>query len=99
MEELWCYLYTTAKHPAMDLVTHPNQINTEHLCQLLEILHLNGIDWTDASIWPEEFIDGKWQKLIPIDFFLANIGNGTTGSTKIISAICSGEAAIMRQDK
>ncbi|CAL5221738.1 g3987 [Coccomyxa viridis] len=88
MDQLWCYFYTCAKHPTMDLIRYPTQLEVKHMRQLLSILYTHGVDWTDPSAWPEDFVDGKWVRQIPLPFLLENIGSGRNASKKIISAIC-----------
>ncbi len=93
MDQLWCYFYTCAKHPTMDLIRYPTQLEVKHMRQLLSILYTHGVDWTDPSAWPEDFVDGKWERQIPLPFLLENIGSGRNASKKIISAICEGDFA------
>ncbi len=91
MDQLWCYFYTCAKHPTMDLIRYPNQLEVKHMRQLLGILYTHGVDWTDPSAWPEDFVEGKWERQIPLPFLLENIGSGRNASMRIISAFCEGE--------
>ena len=91
MDQLWCYFCTRAKHPTMDLVNAPTQMDTRHVRQLLSELHKHGVDWTDPSIWPEDYVGTKWERQIPIPFLLENMGGYRTGSIRIIVAISEGE--------
>ena len=83
MEQLWSHMCMCAKRPV--------KLDPESLCTLLSHLHRSKIDWTNAALWPEDYIQGQWTRVAPLAFLVANIGRGRTGSLGVINAVCSGE--------
>ena len=90
MEQLWGYIYTLAKHPIVDLLQHPNQLDERHIRRPLRELVKHGVRWWDPAIWPQDFVDGKWEQQYPIAFLVANLRNLRTGSVNVFMAICKG---------
>ena len=90
MEQLWSHIYMCAKDKTMHWTQKPDQLDPEPLCNLLSTLHQSKIDWTEASLWPEDCIEGQWKRVVPMSFLVANIGSGWTGSSMVIDALCSG---------
>ncbi len=93
MDQLWSCIYTCAKHPAMEALQQPYQLTTSYFRTLLRSLHDHGVDWMDPSAWPEDYVDGHWERQIPIPFLLESVKTGTASSTTITTAICEGEPA------
>ena len=91
MEQLWSHMYMHARDPRLFLAKTVAQLFAKHLSQLLSTLHQNKIDWTDASLWPEDYIGGQWKRVVPMAFLIANVGSNPGGSLWIIYALCSGE--------
>ena len=91
MEQLWSHIYVCAKDRHFFTTQTAEQLLTKPLNVLLGYLHHCMIDWTDASLWPEDYIDGQWKRVVPMSFLVANIGDNTTGSYWVIDALCSGE--------
>ena len=83
MEQLWNYMYMCAKQPV--------ELDPEYLRKLLQKLHQCKVKWMDASLWPEDYTQGQWTRVVPMAFLVANIGTGRPGSIGVIDAICSGE--------
>ena len=90
MEQLWNHIYMCAKDRIMHWTQKPDNPDPTPLCVLLSTLHRSKIDWTDASLWPEDYIEGQWKRVVPMSFLVANIGRGYTGSSMVIDALCSG---------
>ena len=91
MEQLWNHIYVRAKDPHLFLAQTCAQMFAMPLCQLLSTLHQNKIDWTDASLWPEDYIEGQWKRVVPMSFLVANVGSNPGGTLWLIKALCSGE--------
>ncbi len=90
MDQLWCFFYTYAKEPQYDLQQQSGML-ISHVCQLLRTLYTHGVDWTDPSAWPEDYVDGHWERQIPIPFLLENLRPGAFSTTAIIDAMCKGK--------
>ena len=45
---------------------------------------------TDPSAWPEDYVNGRWKRQIPISFLLENSGPRVAACIGVINAICSG---------
>ena len=91
MDQLWCYIYAFPKNPLLDWIRHPNEIDSKRIRRLLKRLHTHGVDWTDPSAWPEDSVDGKWERQIPIPFLLQHSGPRAAACTAVIQAICQGD--------
>ena len=91
MEQLWSHIYACAKDGHLFRTQTAEQLLTKPLNVLLGYLRHCKIDWTDASLWPEDCIDGQWKRVVPLSFLIANIGDNTTGSYWVIDALCSGK--------
>ena len=90
MEQLWSHIYMCAKDKTMHWTQKPDQLDHKPLCNLLSTLHQSKIDWTDAFLWPEDYVEGQWKRVVPMSFLVANIGSGWTASSMVIDALCSG---------
>ena len=82
MDQLWCLIYTVS---AEELSTSDVQL----IRQLLGTLHSHGVDWTDPSAWPEDYVDGHWERQIPIPFLLEQHKPGRR-NLKVVQAFCEG---------
>ena len=91
MEQLWSHFYMCAKDLCFLMTQTPDDLHTKPLNQLLGYLHHCKVDWTDASLWPEDYIEGQWKRVVPMSFLVAHIRNNVSGSLWIIDALCSGE--------
>ena len=90
IDQLWCFFYTAAKRPATLLQEHLSQ-DVSHVHQFLRQLHKHGVDWTDSSAWPEDYVEGRWERQIPIPFLLENHSYSTSEITlTILIVICQG---------
>ncbi len=93
MDQMWCCFHMNAKHPRMEGMQSPSQLTSAYYRGLLRILYESGVDWTDPSAWPEDYVDGHWKRQIPIPFLMGNIRTGSKSSISITIAICEGEHA------
>ena len=87
MEQLWSYMYMSAKDRSVYL--RDDQLSIKTLPALLSALHQYKIDWTDASLWPEDYIQGQWTRVVPMSYLSSNMGRGL--SMMVVKAVCSGE--------
>ena len=98
MDQLWCCIYTIAKPLLVGPKRDMNFMRTSDglkLREILQTLHSSGVDWTDPSSWPEDCVDGRWERQIPIPFLLESCGADREANTLIIWAICEGESACL----
>ena len=91
MEQLWSHIYVCAKDQHFFLTQTREQLRIKPVNLLLGYLHQCKIDWTDASLWPEDYIEGQWKRVVPMSFLVASIGENLTGSYWVIDALCMGE--------
>ena len=91
MDQMWSCIYTLLRTPGLDLIGYPKDDDVTKMRQLLRKLHSHGVDWTDPSAWPEDFIDGQWEQPIPIPFLLEKPGFRSKSSTNLICGICEGD--------
>ena len=83
MEQLWSHMHMCAKHPV--------EQDSTLLSSALSHLHLYKVDWTNAALWPADYVQGQWTRVVPMAFLVANIGRRRMGSMGVIKALCSGE--------
>ena len=95
MDQLWCYIYTYANTPGFGLMGLPGEGDIALMRRLLKTLHTHGVDWTDPSAWPEDCVNGRWERQIPIPFLLEHGGPGGESSLAIIQGICEGRSALL----
>lgn len=93
MDQLWCIIYSFAKNPSKDRGKLSSGPDARCLGHLLRMLHSHGVDWTDPSAWPEDFVDGHWEQQIPIPFLLESCEPGKEDVLEIHEAICKGTLA------
>ena len=91
MDQLWCYIYTCTRDPMFQEGRRLSELEIKRIQLLLTKLYTHGVDWTDPSAWPEDSVNGKWERQIPIPFLLENSGPRVTACLKVIHAICKGE--------
>ena len=90
MDQLWCYIYTCTKDPLLDMIRHATHVDIKRIRKLLKRLYTGGVDWTDPSAWPEDYVNGRWKRQNPISFLLENSGPRVAACIGVINAICSG---------
>ena len=91
MEQLWNHIYVCAKDQHFFLTQTREQLRIKPVNLLLGYLHQCKIDWTDASLWPEDYVEGQWKRVVPMSFLVASIGENVTGSYWVLDALCMGE--------
>ena len=92
MDQMWSFIYTVPNIPAVNLIGR-SDMYVNKMPQLLKGLHTHGVDWTNPSAWPVDFIDGRWAQIIPIPFLLEGPKVGGRFSINLIQAICEGDLA------
>ena len=93
MTQLWSYIYTLAKTPDFVGIEQPSDGDLKGLRKFLTFLHAHGVDWTDPSAWPVDFVNGHWERQSPILFLLESFAPGRICSINIVPAICRGNSA------
>ena len=87
MDQLWCHIHTVTVEP----MSGPR---IKVIRQLLGILHSHGVDWTDLSAWPEDYVDGHWERQIPIPFLLMHYKPGINKNLRVVQVFCEGTTTL-----